>query len=397
MYAYSIPGRAIRDSSLLQFIQASGQPVEDAPRCTLVLGAAGARGKTTLALWVAGCAPRATYRTRGIDVLFHGPREYVVDTPAPLGTIHPAVITLLRDASDALVVHSPNARAADTHRLLLALRAIHKPALLVVRRPADALHCGAPVACVNCPADAQRAMRPWPCEVPILCAALCTAQIPHLAHATALAIAAIAYAVPTFPRPHANVPSFLTRAQQCGGDAYEPCQAPRPFAGTGNAVLALIVGVAVASVHHPATCWAAFALPAPLTLAACVRGPLAMRFVCRPVREQVSALALLLMLQITRTPLPRSTMVGSFALAAVLCAAGAPLHAGPVLLAAVMRGNALPHRDVALVIAGLVARKAHLAILLAVACVVALDDDARRLRASWSAWVCPLIVLLTIG
>ena len=62
-----------------------------------------------------------------------------------------------------------------------------------------------------------------------------------------------------------------------------------------------------------------------------------------------------------------------------------------------MRGSALPHKDVALVIAGLVARQAHLAVLLVVLAAVALDDDVRRLRADWSVWVAPLMVLLTVG
>lgn len=370
------------------------------PRCTLVLGAKGARGKTTLALRVAGYETRETFPTPGIDLLFHEdalPRQYVVDTPEPSGTLHPATRALLQDATDALVAHSRHAEPVDTHRLILALKALSVPALLVVQQPADALHCGVPVACVSSAVDARRAMRRLPCEAPLLCAALCTARMPRLAHAALLAACAAASAVPVFVRPHRNVQHFLMRAQQCGGEPYATAAPPPPLGGKGSAAAALALGACVATIEQPATAWTAFALPANALLGTCVRGPIAVEFAWKPARVQLSALGLLAMLQATRTPLPRATQTCTFALAAVLALAGAPVHAGPPLLAAAMRGSALPHEDVALVIAGLVAREAHLAVLLAVAAAIALEDDARALRAGWSAWLAPLLLLLTFG
>ena len=371
------------------------------PRCTLVVGAHNARGKTTIALLAAGHRPRTTFATVGVDIVFRKPLAYLVDTPPPPRSqnIHGATAPLLRDVSDALVVHSPEACTDSTKRLCDTLHALCIEHTVVV---SDARHwswdlAGTPAACVQSAADADHALtKSWP-EAHVLLAAGTTLHMPTWAHATALAMVAGVLMMPRYRAPHRTVQAFLLRAQQCGGRARAPM---RHVDCTASAVLhaavALTVCASIATVRQPASHFSAILLPAPVWLHAALKTAAAPLFALQQShRAQISAVGMWAMQHGTNKPCTHTTKVCT-AVGALLGVVTdvVPVHAAAVLLGMLSTGAHAHHERSALVALGLVARTGHKLITLVLLLYVAAHDDVHELCQQWGTWLAPLLLLI---
>ena len=375
--AYQLTGRPMRSWRELDFI---------GPRTTIVLSPARGDGKTTVALRLAGRACNdATHRTAGVDVVAADSRGSLWDTPPPPTgvTMHPAVAgALVRDATHAIVVHRNH--AAGTLRLVHAL---HNLGIAVVVVPRN--EKAAPDWRIAGAAHVAHTPVTWPFHAVVLAAGLGNATMPRGAHAAMCLLWAALLLIPCV-RVRKGPDAFLQRAREVGTAPYPAPTRQRDRARPARAAfaaLALLAARACAAASDTVPLWAVYALPG-RPIAQLLRFATAQHFLRAGASAHLAAAALFTLTYLARWPMPRRELAVWLAAAAAI-----GVHAGPATVFVVMQGNRGDPRDAALLAAGALARDAHIAVVLAVVALGAMEDNLPRMMQQ-PGFIIPWVLML---